>query len=56
MPPLLPWSAASQDLGVPAALCSCWSDPDGQKDAENREMVGKQTRYESVYQDQLCTH
>jgi len=32
MPPLLPWSAASQDLGVPAALCSCWSDPDGQKD------------------------
>ena len=40
MPPLLPWSAASQDLGVPAALCSCWSDPDGQKDAENRDMVG----------------
>jgi len=32
LPPLLPTSASSQDLGVPAALCSCWSDPDGQKD------------------------
>lgn len=33
LPPLLPTSASSQDLGVPAALCTCWSDPDGQKDA-----------------------
>ena len=32
MPPLLPAAAASEDLGVPGALCSCWSDPDGQKD------------------------
>lgn len=32
MPPTLPASASSTDLGVPMALCSCWSDPDGQKD------------------------
>ena len=28
----------------------------GRRMRENREMVGKQTRYESGYQDQLCTH
>ncbi|CAE7199956.1 unnamed protein product [Symbiodinium natans] len=32
IPPLLPTSASSQDVGVPAALCGCWSDPDGKKD------------------------
>eukprot|EP00439_Symbiodinium_sp_Y106_P010410 s452_g1.t1 len=32
VPPLLPTSASSQDVGVPAALCNCWSDPDGKKD------------------------
>lgn len=44
MPPTLPASASSTDLGVPMALCSCWSDPDGQKDRRARMEVAERRR------------
>ncbi|CAE8677705.1 unnamed protein product, partial [Polarella glacialis] len=32
VPPTMSASVSAQDVGVPAALCTCWSDSDGKKD------------------------
>eukprot|EP00440_Ansanella_granifera_P053803 gb/GFBE01058325.1/.p1 GENE.gb/GFBE01058325.1/~~gb/GFBE01058325.1/.p1 ORF type:complete len:394 (+),score=50.96 gb/GFBE01058325.1/:1-1182(+) len=32
VPPTLPEAASDQEVGVPAALCACWSNPAGKKD------------------------